>query len=78
MLTPRCSLGPVSSLHDRACELFYSLLGGIGMFDPISIGYFLVQVVTVHQSITARFMLEPTTICVMVERYRMPYTLSGL
>ncbi|KIL00986.1 hypothetical protein PAXRUDRAFT_184097 [Paxillus rubicundulus Ve08.2h10] len=23
------SVGPVSSLHDRACELFYSLLGGI-------------------------------------------------
>ena len=24
------SVGPVSSLHDRACELFYSLVGGTG------------------------------------------------
>lgn len=24
------SVGPVSSLHDRACELFYSLVGGKG------------------------------------------------
>ena len=24
------SVGPVSSLHDRACELFYSLVGGQG------------------------------------------------
>lgn len=26
------SVGPVSSLHDRACELFYLLVGGIGTF----------------------------------------------
>lgn len=24
------SVGPVSSLHDRACELFYSIVGGTG------------------------------------------------
>lgn len=26
------SVGPVSSLHDRACELFYSLIGGVGTY----------------------------------------------
>lgn len=26
------SVGPVSSLHDRACELFYLLVGGTGTF----------------------------------------------
>lgn len=25
-------VGPVSSLHDRACELYYSLIGGTGNF----------------------------------------------
>ena len=30
VLIPTSSVGPVSSLHDRACELFYSLKGGIG------------------------------------------------
>lgn len=25
------SVGPVSSLHDRACELFYAIKGGTGM-----------------------------------------------
>ena len=27
------SVGPVSSLHDRACELFYSLRGGTGLVN---------------------------------------------
>jgi len=27
-------LGPVSSLHDRACELFYQLKGGQGTSPP--------------------------------------------
>lgn len=30
-------MGPVSSLHDRACELFYSLVGGVGMSVLLSV-----------------------------------------
>lgn len=26
------SIGPVSSLHDRACELYYAIKGGTGTF----------------------------------------------
>lgn len=30
---PSNSVGPVSSLHDRACELYYALMGGTGATD---------------------------------------------
>ena len=35
-----CSVGLVSSLHDRACELFYFLVGGTGKY-PLEQTFFL-------------------------------------
>ncbi|KDQ63316.1 hypothetical protein JAAARDRAFT_169006 [Jaapia argillacea MUCL 33604] len=32
------SVGPVSSLHDRACELFYALMGGTGELPVLDYG----------------------------------------
>jgi hypothetical protein len=34
--TPAVSVGPVSSLHDRACELYYALLGGTGAYLSVA------------------------------------------
>ncbi len=68
------SVGPVSSLHDRACELFYSLMGGTGEFSDCGITWFVLK----HGQWTmARRMRKSTGMVGLVVRTRWVYTPSG-